>query len=170
MSSTHTREALERVHRVLTERPGAARIANVSATASLADGLRCEVTGPGGERIVTDMPKVMGGDAAGPNPGWLLRASMASCAATAIAMRAAVLGITLQTLEISVHSDSDTRGLLGIGDAPATLLDLRMEVKIGAADTPADALRELVQWAEAHSPVSCTLRDAPPVAVEVTVV
>lgn len=53
---------------------------------------------------------------------------------------------------------------------PARLLDLRMEVTIGGADTSPDVLRELVRWAEAHSPVSSTLRDAPPVALDVTVV
>lgn len=127
-------------------------------------------TGPGGERIVTDMPSALGGGASGPNPGWLLRAAMASCAATAIAMRAALLGITLHRLEVSVHSESDTRGLLGIGDAPVSMLDLRMEVRIGAAGIPPPTLRELVDGAQVHSPVSGTLREAPPVAVAVTVV
>ena len=31
-------------------------------------------------------------------------------------------------------------------------------------------LRELAAWGETHSPVSCTLRERPPVAVEVVVV
>ena len=56
------------------------------------------MTGSHGETVITDMPTAMGGDGAGPNPGWLLRASMASCTATAIAMRAARLGITLSRL------------------------------------------------------------------------
>ena len=170
MSNVQAREALERVRRVLTERPSAGRTANSSATAVLVDGLRCEVTGSGGERLATDMPRVMGGGAAGPNPGWLLRAAMASCTATAIAVRAAVLGISLDTLQVGVHSESDTRGLLGLDGAPAAMLNLRMEVKIGAAGTPVEVLRELVAWAEAHSPVSCTLRDAAPVAVDVQVI
>ena len=39
---------------------------------------------------------------------------MASCAATAIAMRAAMQGIAMRTLAVKVESDSDARGLVGI--------------------------------------------------------
>jgi uncharacterized OsmC-like protein len=107
------------------------------------------------------MPKPMGGEASSPNPGWFLRASMASCAATAIAMRAAVLGIAIDRLEVAVHSESDARGVLGMGDVSAALSNMRMDVKIGATGATAQQLEELVEWAEAHSPVSCTLRNAP---------
>ena len=47
---------------------------------------------------------------------------------------------------------------------------MRMEVKIGARDGTVQQLEELVEWAEAHSPVSCTLRNGPPkIAIEVEV-
>ena len=170
MSSTEVRDSIERAKLVFAERPAAARKANVSATASLIGGLRCEITGPGGEHATTDMPKPMGGEASGPNPGWFLRASMASCTATAIAMRAAVLGVAIDRLEVSVHSESDARGLLGMGDISAELSNMRMEVKIGARDGTVQQLKELVEWAEAHSPVSCTLRNGPPkIAIQVEV-
>ena len=66
--------------------------------------------GPLGENgAITDMPEPMGGKAAGSNPGWLLRAGMASCAATAIAMRAAMQGIALTTLEVKVRKRIRTR-------------------------------------------------------------
>ena len=97
---------------------------------------------------------------------------MASCTATAtaIAMRAAVLGVAIDRLEVSVHSESDARGLLGMGDISAELSNMRMEVKIGARDGTVQQLEELVEWAEAHSPVSCRLRNGPPkIAIEVEV-
>jgi uncharacterized OsmC-like protein len=112
----------------------------------------------------------MGGAGAGSNPGWLLRAGMASCAATAIAMRAAMLGIQLKTLEVKVESESDARGLVGIPDVPTALSSLRMSIRIGADGTDEATLRELAAWGEAHSPVSCTLRDRPAVAVDVALV
>ena len=104
------------------------------------------------------MPEPMGGKAAGSNPGWLLRAGMASCAATAIAMRAAMQGIALKTLEVKVESESDARGLVGIPDAPSALANLRMSVRIGADGVDEAQLRELAAWGESLSPVSCTLR------------
>jgi uncharacterized OsmC-like protein len=162
MSSSSIRDALERAKLVFAERPAVARKANASATAVLVGGLRCDITGPEGEHATSDMPKPMGGEASGPNPGWFLRASMASCAATAIAMRAAVLGIAIERLEVGVHSESDARGLLGMDDVSAALSNMRMDVKIGAKGATAQQLKELVEWAEAHSPVSCTLRNGPP--------
>jgi uncharacterized OsmC-like protein len=170
MSNLRAREALERARRVFLDKPSAARKSNAKATAIWRDGLRCEVAGPGGERAVTDMPEPMGGKGAGSNPGWLLRASMASCASTAIAMRAAMLGIELRSLEVMVESESDARGLVGIAGIPTALDGIRMTIKIGADSVPEPQLRELAAWGEAHSAVGCTLRERPHVAVEIAVV
>jgi uncharacterized OsmC-like protein len=84
-----------------------------------------------------------------------------------IAMRAARLGIRLDTLEVTVESESDSRGLLGLDDSiSAGLCAVRTRVRI-AGDAQDDDLRELVAWADAHSPVSCTLRSAPACTLEV---
>lgn len=169
MQNAGVRESIQRAAAVFTERPAAARKVNPPATAVLVGGLRCEIAGPDGELASTDMPKPMGGAGAGPSPGWYLRASIASCTATGIGMRAAVLGIELDSLEVSVHSDSDAQGLLGMGDMSAALSNLRMEVKISAQNTDKHQLEELVSWADAHSPVSCTLRSCPNFLVETQV-
>jgi len=171
MSATSIREAIERTSNVLTEQPEKARSKNVPATARLLDGLRCEVKGPNNEALHTDMPPAMGGAASAPNPGWVLRAALASCTATAIAMRAARLGVDLTTLEVTVESYSDNRGLLGLDDKiSAGLSSLATRVKIGATGAPPDQLRELAQWGDQHSPVACTARIPPSYALEVEVV
>ena len=170
MSNLQARDALERAQRVFLEKPSAACKPNTMATAVWRDGLRCEITGPGSENAVTDMPEPMGGKGGGSNPGWLLRAGMASCAATAIAMRAAMLGIELRSLEVNVQSESDARGLVGIAQVPTALAGMRMAIQISADGVDQAQLRELAAWGEAHSPVSCTLRERAPVAVEVSVV
>ena len=167
MSNLRVRESLERLHRVFLERPEAAKKPNASATATWQNGLRCEVAGPGGELVVTDMPHAMGGDGDGPNPGWLLRASMASCTATAIVMRAARLGIALRSLNVSVYSESDARGLTGIEGVSTALSGMRMSIEIGAENVSDQQLRDLAEIGEAQSPVNCTLRERPPLAVEV---
>src|SRR5687768_702057 len=105
MSNLRAREPLERARRLFLEKPGAAKKANTMATAVWREGLLCDIAGPAGEKAVTDMSEPMGGTATGSNPGWLLRAGMASCTATAIAMRAAMQGIALRTLEVNVQSE-----------------------------------------------------------------
>lgn len=166
MHSAGVREAIERATTVFTERPSSSRKTNPSATAVLVAGLRCDIAGPDGESTSTDMPKPMGGTGAGPSPGWFFRASIASCTATAIGMRAAVLGIELDRLEVSVHSDSDAQGLLGMGDVSPALSNLRMEVRVSAREAKPHQLEELVSWADAHSPVGCTLRTYPGIQVK----
>jgi len=171
MSTASVREAIEKTSKVLAEQPEKAKSKNVPATARVLDGLRCEVTGPNGETLHTDMPPAMGGAASAPNPGWVLRAAIASCTATAIAMRAAKLGVNLTTLEVTVESHSDNRGLLGLDDKiSAGLSSLATRVKIGAPQVPADQLRQLAEWGDRHSPVACTARIPPSYALEVEVV
>jgi uncharacterized OsmC-like protein len=151
-------EAIAKLTKVFTEQPEKARTRNAPATAVFRDGLKFQVTGPAGEKVLTDMPPPMGGAGSGPNPGWLLRAALASCNATVIAMRAAKLGVRLKSLEVGVESESDNRGLLGLDEAvSAGLSNLRTKVKISAEGATPAQLREIVAWAEAHSPVGCTI-------------
>ncbi len=170
MGDSSVREAIERLSTVISAEPAKARAKNAPATARLTEGLKVEVTGPNRERAATDMPPPMGGGASAPNPGWYLRAGMASCAATVIAMRAAKLGIALSALEVTVESDSDLRGILGLDEnVSAGMNPLRTKVRIsGNADVR--ALRALVEWADAHSPVGCTVRNAAACSLDIEVV
>jgi uncharacterized OsmC-like protein len=114
------------------------------------------------------MPRAVGGGDSAPRPGWFMRAALATCDATVIVMRAAQLGIVLDLLEVAVESESDPRGLLGIDDTVvAGPVRLRMRVTIAAAGVPAEQVREIVAWADRHSPVGDALRRAIPVEVEV---
>jgi len=170
MSESGVREAIERLGAAVVAEPAKAKAKNVPATARVTEGLKCEVTGPNKERVVTDMPSPMGGGGSAPNPAWFLRAGMASCAATVIAMRAAKLGVALTTLEVTVESDSDLRGLLGLDErVSAGLNPMRTKVRI-SGDAEPQALRALVEWAEAHSPVGCTVKNAAACSLDIEVV
>src|SRR4051812_2237467 len=152
MDNSGVREAIEQLSAAVGADPAKARAKNVPATARLTEGLKFEISGPNKERAVTDMPPPMGGGASAPTPAWFLRAGMASCAATVIAMRAAKLGIALTALEVTVESDSDLRGLLGLDDkVSAGLNPMRTKVRIGG-DRQAPAPRAPGGWAEAPSP------------------
>jgi len=169
MNDPSISKAIESLSAAISADPAKAR-AKSAATARLAEGLKCEVTGPRNERVVTDMPAAIGGKGSAPNPGWLLRAAVASCTATVIATRAAKLGVALSALEVTVESESDQRGLLGLDDSiSAGLGAWRTRVKI-AGNAQAQALREIVAWADAHSPVGCTVRQGSACSLEVEVV
>lgn len=171
MSMTDISEALAKTGAVLAADPAKAHTKGTPATARLVDGLAFEVTGPTGERILTDMPVALGGGSGEQAPGWLLRAAIASCTATVMAMRAARLGIDLTTLEVTAESESDQRGLLGLDErVSAAFSSLRLRVRIGADNASVDDLRTLVAWADAHSPVAGTVRESPPTTVEVEIV
>jgi uncharacterized OsmC-like protein len=168
MSFTSIRDAVHGTIKHLTEQPDKARSTDRPATAVIEEGLRCRVEGPGGWTIVTDMPSALGGGAAAPTPGWLSRAAQASCLATVIAMRAAQEGIALSKLEVVVDSESDSRGLLGIDDSvPAGPLTSRARVRIAAAGVAPERLREIVRWADGHSPVSDAIGRAIPRTVDI---
>lgn len=170
MTTSDIRIAIEGLSRLLAEQPAKARSRSPAATATLESGLGCTVQGPHGERLQTDMPPALGGTGSAPNPGWLLRAAIASCTATVIATRAAQLGVDLQTLEVTVDSESDVRGMLGFDESvPAGLFGFRMQVRIGAPGQTPERLREIAAWANRHSPVGCALDPAgvPELGVEV---
>ncbi len=163
------KEAIEHLSAGIATEPAKARAKNAPATARLTEGLKCEVTGPRQERVFTDMPPAMGGAGSAPNPGWLMRSAIASCTATVIAMRAAKLGVALSALEVTVDTDSDLRGILGLDEKiSAGQSAVRMKVKIAGNAAP-QVLRDIVAWADAHSPVGCTVRNAPAYLLDVEV-
>lgn len=167
-------EALARVEAVLRRRPEAGIDADLPATARWHGGLHTRITHPHGHVLESDMPAELGGGAAQPTPGWLLRASVAACTATRIAMDAARAGITLDTLEVSTASRSDARGLFDLPDADGLAVspapfDLRMAVRIAARGVPAERLERLAAAGCDGSPMARALRDALPLAMHVEV-
>lgn len=166
--------AMKRVASVLRRKPQAGVSEDSAATACWDGGLRASVRSDAGISVATDMPIELGGEASAVTPGWLLRAGLASCAVTRIAMAAAAQGITLQTLEARATSRSDVRGLLAIPEpdgspVPAGPLAIALHVHIGAPGVPADRLRALVAEASGCSPVTCAVENALPVAMDVVV-
>jgi len=147
------RVAIETASGHLKEHPEAAVGTDAAATAVREEGLRFRVDGPNGE-LVTDMSKSVGGGASAPTPGWLMRAALASCDATTVAMEAARDNVELSELKVTVESETDFRGVLGVdGSAHPGPLAVRVRIELAAPDATEDQLREIVERAEAHSPV-----------------
>jgi len=167
--------AMERVSSVLRRKPQAGLGEDSVATAQWTGGLRASVHSDAGYSVQTDMPLEVGGEASAATPGWLLRAGLASCAVTRIAMAAAAEGIALQTLEARASSQSDARGLLAIPEAdgravPAGPLAMALHVRIAASGVPAERLRALVASTAGCSPVTGAVEQPLPVALHVDVV
>lgn len=171
MSTSHIQQCIGNVKNYLAEHLDEARYTDTAATAVIETGLRSRAEEPGGAAAVSDMPEAIGGGGTAPSPGWLLRAALAACDATVIAMRAAEVGVKLTTLEVTVDSESDDRGLLGMDDSiPAGPFSVQTRVRIGAEEVAPERLREIVEWAEAHSPVADAIRRAVPSSLEVEMV
>jgi uncharacterized OsmC-like protein len=165
---TEIGDALLNARAYLTEHPDEARYTDSPAVAKLDDGLRVSVSGPDGAAVSTDMPASIGGGGGAPSPGWLLRAAHASCVATLIAMRAAEEGISLDRLEVTVDSESDDRGILGVSaDVPAGPLSSRVRIALSAAGADDARLRDVAEWGWRHCPVDDAVRRAVPVSVEI---
>lgn len=161
-------ESVAKASAYLTDHPEEARYRDSFARARLESGLVVTVSGPGGETLRTDMPIGIGGSASAPSPGWFLRAAAASCVASLIAIRAAVVNARLGSVEVEVDSESDDRGIVGLDDAiPAGALSTMITVTIEAPGLDRPALEEIVHWAVAHCPVTDTVSRAVPVQIEI---
>ncbi len=132
MSRDEIRTKLQGAIDYLNANPAEARYTDSIATARVVDmeGLKVAVEGPDGAQITTDMPVSVGGTNTSVSPGWFLRAAEASCVATLIAMHAAHQGVTLESVEVTVDSELDDRGITGADDSvPAGPLSTRVVVR-----------------------------------------
>jgi uncharacterized OsmC-like protein len=162
------RDAIQNATGYLAEHPSEARYTDSVATAVIDSGLRVRVTGPGSEELATDMVSGVGGSGSAPSPGWMFRASIASCVATLLAMRAAQVGAVVDSIRVDVDSVSDDRGILGMNDAvPAGPLSVRIAVEVSVAGLGSGERDALIQWAVDHCPAVDAVRRAVPVEVTV---
>lgn len=151
MTTQDIGKSIERVEKHLQSRTGPEP--DICATAVVEDGLRCCIQSPDGKFVYTDMPKSVGGTATSNSPGWLLRAAIASCDATLLAMRAARKGIDLDSIKVTVDAMSDGRGMfLDEGISPGSS-EIRVLFDIRARNVSREKIQELVNWVIAHAPV-----------------
>jgi uncharacterized OsmC-like protein len=168
MDTTAIAAALARAETTFLRKPGLALRDDTPARAVLGAGLTTTVSHPDGHVVRTDIAAALGGDGVAVSPGWLLRAALAACTATLIAMRAARTGIALRTVQVDANSRSDARGILGLDDTvPAGPLAIDLRIQLSADGCDDAALRALVAWADAHSAVSDSVRRALDLRIEV---
>ena len=143
MADNEIGAALRRAQAVYGQRPGAAVHADSAAVARWEGGLRVVTSHPSGRSVTSDMPTEFGGSGEQITPGWYARAGTAACAATCIAIAAQLRGIALTSLEVTVESRSDARGVLGMLAADGTAVeagatDYRLRVALAGEAAEAD--------------------------------
>jgi uncharacterized OsmC-like protein len=165
MTDEESRLALERAVSVYKRR-GSAALNMVSGSASITEGMRCEFT-QGELKAISDMPKIVGGGATAPTPGFYARASIAGCVATSIKAAAIRAGIALRKITVDLEMDFDDGASMGVGDRSAAPLETRLAIRVDT-DAPQKIVDDLVSRALTVDPYYLALRDPQIVKTSVT--
>lgn len=136
----------------------AAARSTIAATGRIDDGLACRVT-QGKFNATVDLGRGMGGDAAGPSPGFYARAAIVGCVAIGVKMLAAREGMAFRSVDVTVETDFDDAALMGLSARTAAPYETRITIAI---ETDADeaTTRSVVDRALAMDPWYLALRDA----------
>ncbi len=107
--------------------------------------------------LVADEPEVLLGLDQGPNPVEYLLTGLAGCLTSSLVYHAAAKGIKLRAVESRLEGDLDLRGFLGLSkDVPVGYQEIRVYFKIDA-DLSEQEKQELIEMAQAYSPVFNTV-------------
>lgn len=160
------KKAFERNKKALELRPSIGE-STASTKIKVRNGTTCEITASG-KKLICDVGTDAGGNDAGPGPGILERGALGSCLAIGYATWAAHLEIPIESIEVDIESDFDARGQFGVGENPPGFKELRYKVSI---ESPAseDKIRELIEKADAHSPVLDDFRRPIPIKREINI-
>jgi hypothetical protein len=160
MSNLQAREAIERAQGIFLDKPSAGRKPDTMATAAWRDGLLYEITGPAHEKAITDLPRrrevraaAQSRLAAAGRHGFVHRYS--NCHARRHARHRAEVARGMRRERIG-----RTRSCWHTERADRAQRYAHVN-KICADGVDEAKLRAMAAWAEAHSPVSCTLRGLP---------
>jgi uncharacterized OsmC-like protein len=150
------RNAWERSTRGLTKRPELGKVTR-SVVARMTDGLTCAIDAEG-RSLLADQPEIAGGNNRGLPPSLILESALASCLAIGYRQCFAARGLPVSAIEVQVTATIDVCGLYGVDESK-----LGFDGPVCYAvrvESPADeaAVREVLDWVDAHSPLTNILR------------
>jgi uncharacterized OsmC-like protein len=111
-------------------------------------------------------PPVLLGHNEGANPVEFLLHALAGCVTTTTVLHAAARGIQLESLTTRLVGEIDLQGLLALEDVFPGYRGIRIEMEIKASNASDEQLDDLLQFAQAHSPVCNTVCRPVPVVIE----
>ncbi|OPY34980.1 MAG: OsmC-like protein [Methanomassiliicoccales archaeon PtaU1.Bin030] len=116
--------------------------------------------------LESDEPDVLLGKDTAPNAIVSLLHALASSLSVSIVYHAAMRGIDIDKLTISLEGDVDVHGFLGMSkEVRPGFQDLRVKVSLESG-APEDEISDLVRYAQTVSPILDSLRNRIPLDVE----
>lgn len=161
------KKAFERNRKAVELKPGIGR-KTVTTKVRLVEGTTCEVVHPEWT-FKADIGTSEGGNDKGPGPGILQRGALGACLAIGYIQQAAVMGVSIEHIEVTVEAEKDYRGRFGIEDQPPGSRELRYYILI---ESPAgeEEIKKVIEEADRLSPVLDDFKRAVPVTKELTIV
>jgi uncharacterized OsmC-like protein len=138
----------------------------IVTTGRVEDGLICHAA-QGKFEATMDMGRAMGGDAAGPSPGFYARAAVVGCVGIGVKMMAAREGLVFRSVDVRIECDFDDAALMGLSLRSAAPLETRIGIDVDTDEDPV-TVRALVERALSVDPWFLALRDAQAVHHEIT--
>ena len=151
------KSAVDRMVDVYRKRPSAA-LSTASLTGEVGDGVACRIT-DGTHSLVADMPQVMGGDDAGPTPGFYARAGIVGCVSMGIKMLAVRAGHDFRRVRVRIENDFDDCATYGFGDNTAAPVETRVSIEVDC-DLDENELEAFIEDVLEHDTWFLALRDA----------
>lgn len=129
-------------------------------------GARQEIPHKNSFKMEIDEPPLLLGEDTGANPVEYVLTALSGCLTTSLIYHAAAQGIEIEEVESQFEGDLDLRGFLGLADGVRNGYD-NIQVKFRVkADVPQEKIDELIELAQARSPVFDIVSH--PVKVQVT--
>lgn len=146
--------------------PAAATI-TLKAQGSLeGGGLTCSVE-TGRALVEAGLHPATGGDGLSACSGDMLLEALVACAGVTLRAVATAIGVPLRGGKVSAEGDLDFRGTLGVDrEAPVGFREIRLAFDLDS-DADAEQLATLTKLTERYCVVYQTLRNAPPMALDV---
>ncbi len=160
------KDAYERNKKLLSIKPSKGQYTTTTSV-RLYDGTSCEIE-HGPWKFTADIGETEGGNDAGPGPSVLERAALGSCLAIGYSKYAAIMDIPIDSLKVEVEADVDARGAFGIDNVSPGYKALRYRVIIESSASE-EAIREVIEKADEHSPVLKNFTSPIPIEREVKI-
>ena len=157
----------ERNIKALKLRPSVGQ-GTATTTVRVRGGVTCDIE-DGSWKLVSDEMPGDGGAGLGPDAGVLVRAGLGSCLAQGYVIWAALLDIPLDSVEVTVETDYDARGMFGVDESVPPGWGAVRYTAVISSSAPEERVRHLVETADRHSPILDDLRRAVPVSGELRI-
>lgn len=135
------------------------KAANVffKANTKLVEGLRCAAEVRNFPLMIIDEQPEIGGKNAGPNPVELLLVALGTCQEIMYSTYAAMMGINLDSVKVTLKGDINLKGMLGMDEnTPSGYNKISFKTNI-ESDADEETLMNLIEAVEEHCPVMDTI-------------